>query len=268
MGRLAMIALLVSSKTMDLSPGETEPSRLPEPGKPVFAKEAVQLARALQKLEVSGLQSMMKISDRLALQTHAGLRAFSARPSPEKQRMACLAFTGDVYEGLDASSFRREDFNFARKHLRILSGIYGILKPLDAIQFYRLEPGYKWKPPGDARSIPDFWRDKITQFLKTELSAFPAEKRVILNLASKEFTAMIDFSKLECRIITPKFLELKDGRLRTIALYTKQARGAMARYLVKTRTREPERLKHFTERGYRFDAEQSNESEWVFVRKG
>lgn len=259
-----MIALLVSSKSMDFE--SPLPGNLPEVSSPEFQKEAAQLNQELAELDEDSLQEVMKISPALARQTRERLRQFSPRASRNQLRPACLAFCGDVYEGLGARAWGKRDLLYSQKHMRILSGLYGILRPMDAIQPYRLEPGYRWSPEEQSPSLTAFWKAKVTTHLQKALAAVPPGERILVDLASKEFSAMIDFSQLEVPIITPQFQEVKGGQRKTVPLYTKRARGAMARYLVLNRLRTPEDLKAFAGDGYAFDPAISDEQNWYFIR--
>lgn len=259
-----MILLLVSSKSMDFEPvvGLSTPPLT----QPPFRKEARLLNERLKELSLEEIRKLMKISEKLAVQTRERIEAFSNQPGSRQTRAACLAFTGDVYDGLDARAFDPSTFERAQDHLRILSGLYGILRPLDRIQAYRLEPGYRWAPTDGAASLSAFWKAKITDFLRADLTALPESKRVIVDLASKEFTAMIDFKSLGVPVITPKFYEEKGGKLKMVTLYTKRARGALAAHLLKEGDFSPASAHRFSEEGYCFDHGRSSQGEWVFTR--
>lgn len=250
---------------MDMEP--VDGLSLPTTTRPDLQKEANLLNRQLQTLDPEALKKMMKISDSLADQTAQGIEEFSSRPSKKQVKPAILAFTGDVYEGLEARSLASKDFSYAQTHLRILSGLYGVLRPLDLIQAYRLEPGYRWLPEGAISSLTQFWKPKITNVLEDALQKLPRASRVILDLASKEFTDMIDFQALGVPVIQPKFQDEKAGQLKTITLYTKKARGRMAGWMIRNRIQEVEAVKTFSEDGYAFDPEQSSETAWLFWRK-
>lgn len=260
-----MIILLVTSKTMDMEPVEN--LTLPTTTRPEFQKEAYQLNRQLQTLDQEALKKMMKISDSLANQTAQRIGDFSLRPTPKKLQPAILAFTGDVYEGLGARSLASKDFSFAQSHLRILSGLYGVLRPLDAIQAYRLEPGYRWLPEDSISTLTQFWKPKITRALEDAITQLPRASRMIVDLASKEFTDMINFQALGVPVIQPKFQDEKAGKLKTITLYTKKARGRMAGWMIRNRIQDAEGAKQFSEDGYGFDPIRSTETEWLFWRK-
>lgn len=260
-----MIVLLVTSKTMDLEP--VEGLKVPPLSQPEFLAEACQLNRQLRSLDHSELKRMMKISDALAEQTQKRIKAFAVRPSSKQVQPAILAFTGDVYEGLEARSLNQTEFKFAQGHLRILSGLYGILRPLDTIQAYRLEPGYRWLPDDGISSLTQFWKPKITFALEEALKQLPRRSRVIMDLASKEFTDMVDFRSLGVPVIQPKFQDEKEGKLKTITLYTKKARGLMAGWILRNRVKEARAVQDFAEEGYFFDPANSTESDWLFRRK-
>lgn len=259
-----MIALLVSSKSMDFETPLS--SAVPAPTEPVFREEAVRLNTALGKLDEGALRALMGISESLASQTRERIQRFSAKPPAGMERPACLTFSGDVYDGLEAGGWKRRELQYAQNHLRILSGLYGVLRPLDAIQPYRLEPGYRWSPEPGCPSLPVYWKGRVTSHLAESLAALPAAQRRLVDLASKEFTAMVDFSELGVPVIRPHFQEVKGGKRRTVALFTKRARGAMARWIVTRRWRDPEFLKTFDEGGYRFEPSVSDETAWYFLR--
>ncbi len=259
-----MILLLVSSKSMDFEP--VAGLETPPLSQPPFRKEAQLLNEHLKGLSLEETRAMMKISEKLAVQTRARIEAFSNRPGSRQTQAASLAFTGDVYDGLEARTFDLFTFETAQDHLRILSGLYGILRPLDRIQPYRLEPGYGWAPTDEAASLSAFWKAKITDSLRDDLETLPDSERAIVDLASKEFTAMIDFKSLGVPVITPKFYEKKEGKLKMVTLYTKRARGALASHLLKEGVFTPASARRFSAEGYRFDRERSGQNEWIFTR--
>ena len=175
---------------------------------------------------------------------------------------AGFAFSGEVYRGLDLASLNSEELEIATKSLRILSGMYGILKPNDLIYPYRLEMGTRFSPIEEQKNLYEFWKDKIAKTLKKELE----KEEVIVNLASNEYFKAVDIQQIKNRIITPVFKEFKNGKFSIVMMYAKHARGAMARYLIQNQISNIEELKLYNIDGYSFDANQSTENEWVFVR--
>ncbi len=260
-----MITLLVTSKTMDL---ETAVPTSWEAGIcPRFQEEAATLAKALSRLSLKRLREVMHISEALGKQTRERIQAFAPGPSPSpSSRPAALAFTGDVYQYLQAGDWGKAQVNYAAKHLRILSGLYGFLTPTEWIQAYRLEPGYSWSPSKKVPSLNQFWKEKVTEALATDLAALPRKQQVVVNLASNEFIQLIDWKQIQAPVITPVFKESKNGKLKTIALFSKQARGALARFQVTERLKTPEDLKRFSDLNYTYQADLSDEQSWIFVR--
>ncbi len=253
-----MILLLSPAKTLDFAP--------PPPGLPItepaFGKEAAALARVARRLKAADLKRLMGISDKLAELNVARFKAFDPAGSPEAVP-AALAFAGDVYEGLDARSLSAEDLAFAQAHLRILSGLYGLLRPLDAIQPYRLEMGVRLATPRGA-SLYAFWGDRLAKAIRKagEGHADPT----VVNLASREYFGGVDVKALKRPLATCHFKQEKDGLVRNLALYAKVARGRMARYAIVNRIERAEDLKAFDLDGYRFQPDQSSAEDWVFTR--
>jgi len=182
--------------------------------------------------------------------------------NPNNAKQAALAFNGDVYTGLDASTLDKAGFDFAQKHLRILSGLYGVLKPLDYIQPYRLEMGTKLAN-AKGSNLYDFWGEQ----LKVSLEEEPAlADKVLINLASNEYFKAVKAKQLNARIITPVFKDAKNGQYKIISFYAKKARGLMSRYIIDHKIQQPEQIKAFDTGGYQFSESQSIDDEWVFLR--
>ena len=178
-------------------------------------------------------------------------------------KQALLAFKGDVYTGLNAETFTEDDFEFAQQHLRILSGLYGVLRPLDLIQPYRLEMGTKLTND-KGKNLYEFWDKKPTQALNKQLTSL--DSSTVINLASNEYFNAIDKSGLKANIITPVFKDYKNGKYKIISFYAKKARGLMSAYIVKNKLQEPSQIKEFNVDGYNFEPQGSTENEWLFLR--
>ncbi|MEM8937175.1 MAG: peroxide stress protein YaaA [Pseudomonadota bacterium] len=253
-----MLMLLSPAKNLDFNPA---PEAL-APTKPGFSKDADALASVARDLTRAKLKSLMSISDALADLNYERFQAFSTR-ARKGTKPAALAFNGDVYLGLEAKTLDADDLAFAQDHLRILSGLYGLLRPLDAIMPYRLEMGSKLKNPV-GEDLYDFWGDKIAKSLNK--SAKPHADPTLVNLASKEYFSAVDLGALKLPVITPVFKEEKDGRLRQLQFFAKRARGLMARWAIQNRVEHAEALKKFSVDGYKFRASESDETTWLFAR--
>ena len=227
---------------------------------PVFVEDASYINSILKEQSVADLSKLMHLSESLATLNWDRNQEFKS-PST-KSRAAVFAFNGDVYTGLDVHSLSSDKIDLMQKELRILSGLYGFLKPLDLIQPYRLEMGTKL-PIGKHKNLYSFWKKKITAQLNSELE--PNE--LIVNLASKEYFEVIDTSELNAPLISPEFKDFKNGKLKIISFFAKKARGMMARHLIETRASSLDQVKAFNSDGYRFSAEETtSESRPVFVR--
>ncbi len=251
-----MLAVLSPAKTLDFeTPAATRRGTQPE-----FLGEARLLAGQLRKLSADKLAELMSISDRLA----GDVREYFDEWRGEGKKPALLAFQGDVYQGLEAGDFSAEDLAFAQDHLRILSGLYGLLRPLDRIEPYRLEMGTKLATPR-GKTLYDFWGDRLTMTINRALAKRP--ERVLVNLASNEYFSAIAPKQLDARIVTPSFKDYKGGTYKIVSFFAKKARGQMARFLVKNRLTDPQELKDFRAGGYRFNQKLSDGDNWVFTRK-
>ena len=230
---------------------------------PIFQNEAQKIVKNLRKLKVDDLKELMSISEDLAQLNWKRYKSWKKSDSESQELItAGLAFSGEVYRGLDLSSLSYEELEIANKNLRILSGMYGILKPSDLIYPYRLEMGTRFSPIEDQKNLYEFWKDKIAKTLKKDLN----KEEIIINLASHEYFKAVDIQQIKNRIITPVFKEFKNGKFSIVMMYAKHARGAMARYLIQNQISNIEELKLYNIDGYSFDTNQSNENEWVFVR--
>ena len=173
----------------------------------------------------------------------------------DNAKQALFAFTGDVYVGLDAASFSAADITFAQKHLRILSGLYGVLKPLDLMQPYRLEMGRKFAS-GKASTLYEFWGERLTEFLNEELAAHKGKSKFVVNLASNEYFNSLKPALLDAQVVTPVFKDFSSGKFKIVSFFAKKARGEMAAYIIKNRLKDPDALLAFDVNGYRYSAEE------------
>ncbi len=249
-----MLILLSPSKKLDFS---FKNNILPT--KPNFLNEANSLIKNLKKLSEKEIRSLMKLSVKLTELNQQRYQAFSTKFDNDNARQAVFAFKGDVYNGLQAENFSDNELKYAQENLRILSGLYGILRPLDLIQPYRLEMGSKLKNQ-NGKNLYEFWDDKITDELNE------ANSDTLINLASNEYFKAIKPQKFNGRIITCNFKEYKNGGYKIIMIFAKRARGLMANYIIKNRLQQAEKLKNFDIDGYLFKAELSDENNWIFAR--
>ena len=255
-----MLITISPAKRLDL--GEQSLTRTYT--KPALLKDSRILIERLRELSPQDLSRLMGISPRLADENHRRYAAWRTPFTPSNAKQAALMFQGDVYQGLNVASYAEEDFDFAQDHLRILSGLYGVLRPLDLIQPYRLEMGSRLTTDR-GRNVYEFWGDKITRNLNKALAAQGDD--VLVNLASNEYFKSVLAERIKGRIVTPVFKEKKDGGLKVIGMFAKKTRGLMSSYIVKNRLSNPEDLKAFDLDGYRFNAGVSSDSEWVFTRR-
>ena len=230
---------------------------------PDFESDALRLAKTARNLPLRDLQSLMDLSDDLAKLNRDRFKAFSAEPGPEDLRPAAFAFAGDTYQGLEASSLDHEELDWAQDHLRILSGLYGLLRPLDAIQPYRLEMGSKLKTRR-GRSLYDYWQDQLAKALNAQAEEVGTD--TLVNCASQEYFGAVPEKALKLRVVTPQFMEDKNGTPKIVSFYAKKARGAMARFIVQHRLTDPEAIRDFDTGGYAWSEELSEPDRPVFVR--
>ncbi|MDU8910743.1 peroxide stress protein YaaA [Aestuariicoccus sp. MJ-SS9] len=230
---------------------------------PDFQEDAIRLARTARNLPLRDLKALMSLSDDLARLNRDRFQAFAEAPEAEATRPAALAFAGDTYQGLEAASLDEDALHYAQDHLRILSGLYGLLRPLDAIQPYRLEMGSRLKTRRGA-SLYDYWRDQIARALNAQAEAIGTD--VLVNCASQEYFGAVPLKALKLRVITPQFMEDKNGTPKIVSFFAKKARGSMARFIVENRLTDPQALRDFDTGGYAFDEGLSTEDKPVFVR--
>ena len=252
-----MIIVLSPSKALDFTaPTVNAPLTLPE-----MRDETAELSKTTRKLRAIDLKRLMDLSDDLAKLNRERFQAFD--PESEDGLQAAFAFNGDVYLGLRARELDKKALTWAQKHVRILSGLYGVLRPLDAIQPYRLEMGTRLKTRRGA-SLYDFWGPRVSEALNGAIARH--KDRTVVNCASEEYFGAVDRSALKVPVVSCRFLEEKDGEARVISFFAKRARGAMARYAIDNRIDRAEGLKAFDRDGYRFQPHLSSPDEWTFLR--
>ena len=254
-----MIILLSPAKTLDT---ET-PSRVKNATQPEFLARSEELVGTLKTYSPKKLGKLMSISDNLAKTNAERYGEWSTPFDTNNARPAIQMFRGDVYTGLDADTLGRGDLSYAQKHLRILSGLYGVLRPLDLIQAYRLEMGTALKTPR-ASSLYDYWGDDLTDALNEELAN--KRKPLVVNLASVEYFSAIKPKSLNATLVSPVFQDEKNGQYKIVSFFAKKARGSMARYLIQNRCKRIEDLEQFNLDGYRFSKSESSEERPVFRR--
>ena len=253
-----MILLISPAKSL-----KEEPNMRPTYSLPRYKKETFELVKALRRYREDDLMAMMNISGKLATENIKRYKSFRKEHNRENSLIAIDTFNGDVYQGLMASTWNTQEMSFAQDHLRILSGLYGVLRPLDLMHPYRLEMGTRLKTDNGS-NIYQFWDDKITKTINKELKSLGSD--IVINLASNEYFKVIKKDKLEGRIITINFKEWRDGSLKFISFNAKKARGMMARYIIQNQITEPDDIKGFDTGNYAFDEANSSENEWLFVR--
>ena len=226
---------------------------------PHFKKNANELVNVVRGLSVQGLEKLMDISTTLAELNKDRFNDFGN----QQKKAAAFAFAGDTYKGLSVEKFEMEDLDWAQKHLRILSGLYGLLRPLDEIEPYRLEMGSKLKG-AHGSSLYDYWGNQISENLNQHAKEIGS--KILVNCASNEYFNAINLNSLLLRVITPIFMERKNGKEKIISFYAKNARGAMARFIIQNRLKSEEDIKKFDLDGYNYSAEKSDEGKFVFIR--
>lgn len=255
-----MLIVLSPAKTLDYeTPAGTETHTFPD-----FIERSAELVAILRQLAPSQVGSLMGISDPLAALNAARFAAWSKKFTPANAKQAVLAFNGDVYEGLDAPSLGRRQLNYVQAHVRILSGLYGLLRPLDLMQPYRLEMGTRL---ANARGndLYAFWGTALTDGLNELLTS--KKHKALVNLASEEYFRAVKPALLKRPVVTPVFEDWKGGEYKVISFHAKQARGMMARFAAVNGITDPERLKEFDSAGYAYDERASSATRWMFRRR-
>ncbi|MEY0489385.1 peroxide stress protein YaaA [Proteus terrae] len=254
-----MLITISPAKTLDFeSPLATTHFTQPE-----LLKYSQQLIEECRKLSSSDIASLMKISDKLAGLNAARFGEWQPNFTPENARQAILAFKGDVYTGMQAELFSEDDFQFAQQHLRMLSGLYGVLRPLDLMQPYRLEMGIKLKN-SKGSDLYQFWGNNITETLNKALEE--QGDNILINLASDEYFKSVNPKKLNAEIVKPVFLDEKNGKYKVISFYAKKARGLMSRFIIQEKLTNKVQLKEFDLEGYQFNSAESEGNTLVFKR--
>ena len=254
-----MIALLSPAKSLDYD----TPAPLSRSTQPRFKKQTAELVSTLRGYSASQLGTLLKLSEKLADLNYQRYQDHEPDYTKDNAKQALTAFTGDVYQGFTLPEWDTEDYGVAQDQVRILSGLYGLLRPLDLIQPYRLEMGTKL-PTDAGTNLYHYWGDRLTKQL--EKDAEKSEAGAIVNLASKEYSSSLQLKDLSAPVITPVFKDEKNGTFKIISFYAKKARGLMADYIVRHRLTDPEALKDFDSSGYQYIPSESDESTLVFHR--
>jgi uncharacterized protein len=254
-----MLMVISPAKTLDYeTPPATPHFTLPE-----HLQDSSILIEQLRSLTPAQIATLMSLSDKLAGLNAARYGSWTPDFTVQNAKQALLAFKGDVYTGLNAEDFSPADFTYAQQHLRMLSGLYGLLRPLDLMQPYRLEMGTKLANPR-GKNLYEFWGERISGYLNQAL--LEQGDNLLLNLASNEYFSAVKPKALNARVINTEFKDLKNGQYKIISFYAKKARGLMARYVIKERLNDPEGLKDFNYQGYAYHAEHSKPDSLVFLR--
>ena len=253
-----LVTIISPAKKLDYSPIEKNLDST-VPGLLEHSNELIKYLKSLNPQEVS---SLMGLSDKLGALNYERFQEWETPFTKSNSKQAILAFKGDVYQGLDAESLSKTELIWAQKHVRILSGLYGVLKPLDLMQAYRLEMGTKF-PTNRGKNLYEFWNSIITDELNRTLSS---KKAILLNLASNEYFKSINSSELKANVITPIFMDRKNGKYKIISFFAKKARGLMTRYIIKNQIEDIADIQNFEEGGYFFNEEMSKDNKPVFCR--
>ncbi|MCT4555213.1 MAG: peroxide stress protein YaaA [Pelagimonas sp.] len=252
-----MLVVVSPAKRLDWSERQVEMTQ------PDFLADAGRLVKTARNLTLQDLRALMSLSEDLAKLNRDRFRSFTDTPDADDLRPAALAFAGDTYQGLEAASLDADEMIWAQGHLRILSGLYGLLRPLDGIQPYRLEMGTRLKTRRGT-NLYQYWRDQLSKALNAQGAEIGSD--VLINCASQEYFSAIDEKALKLRVITPQFMEEKPGGPKIVSFFAKRARGAMARYIVQHRLTDPETLLAFDTGGYAYRPDLSSPDFPVFVR--
>ena len=254
-----MIAIISPAKTLDF-----EPLADIETTQPTFKKQAQEIISVLKKKDHLEVKNLMSLSDALTDLNVNRYQKFKKNHTEKNSKAALYAFKGEVYVGLDAPTLSSDAVTFAKEHLRILSGLYGLLRPLDKIQPYRLEMGTKLAI-GQHKNLYQYWGKTIAQQLNRDLKK--QGDRLLINLASQEYFKSVDKKALKAKVIDVEFLDFHQGEFKVISFFAKKARGLMSRYMLENQSSTPDQLKEFSGEGYIYDANRSNEDQIVFIRQ-
>lgn len=255
-----MLIVISPAKTLDY---ESAPATN-RASQPDFVAQSAQLVERLRELSPPDIEKLMGISQKLADLNFGRYLSWSESATEQNAKQALLAFKGDVYTGLEAETFSEDDFSYAQDHLRILSGLYGVLKPLDLMQPYRLEMGTKLENPG-GKDLYEFWGDQIVDAINTQMQNL--NTNVLVNLASNEYFKSVRTEKLDAEIVTPVFKDAKAGKYKIISFFAKKARGLMSAWIIKNQISEVDKLRDFDVAGYYFCEAESSPQQLVFHRE-
>ena len=255
-----MLIVISPAKTLDYeTPPKTKVFTTPD-----YLGHSQQLINRLRNFSSLDISDLMKVSAKIADLNFDRYESWKKPFTTKNAKQSILAFKGDVYTGLNAETFKSDDFKFAQNHLRVLSGLYGLLRPLDLMQPYRLEMGTKLETD-KGKNLYEFWGSDITEGLNKQLKKI--KSNTLINLASNEYFKSVKTKELNAEIITPAFKEYKNGEYKMIGIYAKKARGLLSRYIIENKLNDPEDIKSFNEEGYRFSKQLSKGNNWVFTRK-
>ena len=255
-----MLIVISPAKTLDYeTPPKTKVFTTPD-----YLGHSQQLINCLRNFSSLDISDLMNVSAKIADLNFDRYESWKKPFTVKNAKQSILAFKGDVYTGLNAETFKSDDFKFAQNHLRVLSGLYGLLRPLDLMQPYRLEMGTKLKTD-KGKNLYEFWGSDITEGLNKQLKKIKSD--ILINLASNEYFKSVKTKELNAEIITPAFKEYKNGEYKMIGIYAKKARGLLSRYIIENKLSDPEDIKSFKEDGYRFSKQLSKGNNWVFTRK-
>lgn len=255
-----MLIVISPAKTLDYAtPPTTKKFTIPD-----YLDDSQELINRVRNYSTLDISEIMSVSTKIAELNFERFKDWHTPFTPENAKQAVLAFKGDVYTGLDAETLKVTDFTFAQKHLRILSGLYGLLRPLDLMQPYRLEMGRKIATDR-GKNLYEFWGNTITEGLNKQLKKTKSE--YLINLASNEYFKAVKPKLLNAEIITPVFKDYKNGDYKMMGVYAKKARGMLSRYIIQNQLKDIESIKDFSEDGYRFNKKLTDGNTWVFTRK-
>ncbi|VAW64633.1 UPF0246 protein YaaA [hydrothermal vent metagenome] len=255
-----MLIVVSPAKTLDYdTPPKTKNFTLPD-----YLDDSAELIHRMREFSSLDISELMHVSSKIAELNFDRFEAWNKKFTEKNAKQAALAFKGDVYTGLDAESFSAKDFKFAQQHFRVLSGLYGLLRPLDLMQAYRLEMGTKLSTDR-GKNLYEFWGNKVTHGLNDQLKKI--KSKYLINLASNEYFKVVKPKELAGEIITPAFKELKNGEYKMIGIYAKKARGMLSRYIIQNQLSDIEDIKFFDMAGYKYNKKLSKENNWVFTRK-
>ena len=254
-----MLALISPAKKLDYeTPPTTDKYTLPD-----FLEHSQELIDQLSQYAPHEIASLMKLSDKLSLLNAERYDSWHTPFTVDNAKQAVLAFKGDVYEGMDAGNFDHDELNFSQTHLRMLSGLYGLLRPLDLMQAYRLEMGTRLQN-ARGKNLYEFWGNIVTDKINEELKE--QGDNIVVNLASNEYFKVVKKDRLQGELFTPLFKDFKNGQYKIISFYAKKARGMMCRYIIENRINDVEKLKDFDLGGYEYNESMSSGKDWVFIR--